>query len=445
MSNHDIVTDKLVMLTDTASGIKIEGPGWALSDFSPKSARVTPGTRVYVDILDSETSAENGRDIYAAQRILYKDFRLNHNFGVFSSAAAVVDYINARGAAVAPPQRTLTRSFSGDFNATLGSLNVLDNTAGPITVTLPETTLDDVGMDIVFYMKGAPKGGKVRFDAANTSQTINGQAAVGDDVAKADYRYSLKIYDVARAVLVDENEWIVQAADKVYAQLIYSAVTDNLELQDFETNALDFDGIPADIMGQNQPFFFAMKFNREVGDLRSNYQNLLSTDQYSIVAQPSTGLVGVGQPGGAITPLSGGPGGGKLEGWMVVSYNGSISFSVWQDGVKTMDNASYYSGMASTQPTSMTLFSRNPVAGTITNPLLFNSCSMVVIGTGTLTQEEAVAFDDSIDGWDDLPQSLKDRASDAFTFDANGCVTRKGSLTGTFRTSGGPTEYFFDT
>lgn len=435
MSAHDTV-----LLTPTDRGLDIDGPGYSI--LAGKRGIAKLGPTGLVQLIDGAASDQNERDIFRSRGTDYRDFRTISG-QTFASAEEVVSYINARTDVEAAPQRSLAGTQSSDFTAELGSLNFIDNSSGQIIITLPEVDATDVGKDILFYIKEGASTGKVRIDAANLTQTINGQAANGAEVAKADYRYSTKSYEAARVVLIDEDQWIVEAADKVYADLIYAAYTNNVDVSRFETNAIDFDGMP-NMMAENEPFFIAFKFDREVGDRSTLYQNLISTDHKSLVVQPSTGTLAVGNAGGGVSPITTGPGGGLLEGWVVITYNGSITYEMWQDGVHVLQNGGYYNGMGSDQPTSMTLFSRHASAATIANPLLFNACSMVLMGTQTLTYDEALSLDSSIDQYSDVPQAVKDKTTDAFSFSANGIVTEKGTLTGTLR-GGASSEYFFDT
>lgn len=436
MSDHteNIVTRKLVMLTYEGGKLTIEGPGWTLGGSVAKSARHTPGaSQAYIDIRNDAASDDNGRDIFAAQRIPYTEFRLNGNKTRFNSTTEVVDYINNVESAPATFSRSVAQQ-SGSFTAEIGQIAVVDNSAGPVTVTLPSATAEHVGQDILLYCQERPQNSPVTVECSDASESINGISAVGTNLPKAVYNLSNKDYTILRISVVAENQWIAAEADSSYAALVFAAFGENVTPSSGEDNAkILLQGTGTADLLEASDFWFAMKFEQSPGVGEVSNMSLLSNGNAAIGwwagegrTHGATYLNSSNQNtlGGIETTTH-----GFLEHWVVMSYDSSAGeFSMWNNGVKVVDAAT---GIPFTDGVGTGLaISGSPGLGNMAAiaPIPGLLISSIAFGAGsTLTDAEVATLTPTVVASSEMTTAIQSKTTRAVTFDANGGVNEVGT------------------
>ena len=425
MSNHNIVTSRHVMLTFEKGKLSIEGPGWRLGANDAKSARLNPRNPVYVDVRDDD------REVYVAQGIPYTYFRLNENFGSFGNSNEVIDYINN----VEEAPSTFSRSVaaqSGSFSATLGQIAVVDNTAAPVTVTLPTVTSEDVGQDILLYCKESPQNRPVTIVAADTTQTINGIAASGAEVARSVYNLSNKDYEIIRVTVIAENQFICVAADSTYAALVFAALGDDILPTSGQQNGAI--NLPNDsALVSTGDWFIGMKFESSPG--------IGYVENFSLISNGNAAIgwwAGSGRTHGAtiLTAQNQSTFGGiettthaPLEQWVLLSYDsGNNELSMWSNGTKVVD-AQSVAGLQGGVGTGVAI-GGSPGLGEMSAvaPIPGMSISSVMYSTGSfLTDDDVAEFTPTRLRVTELPNALQAKVEKAIIFDALGGVMDKGS------------------
>lgn len=431
MSNHNIVTSRHVMLSFERGKLSIEGPGWRLGPNDLKSARPNPRNPVLIDVRDED------REVFVAQGIPYTYFRLNENFGTFGDATSVVDYINNVESAPSTFSRTVAAQ-SGDFAASMGQIAVVDNTAGPVLVTLPAVTSEDVGQDILLYCQESPQNQPITIQAADTSQSINGVPAAGDNVAKAVYNLSNKDYDIIRITVIAENQFVAVAADASYAALVFAAFGEQITPDSGQANGAIQLSNETNLLNSNTDWFLAMKFEQSPG--------LGYVENFSLMSNGNASIgwwAGSGRTHGAtiLTAQNQNVLGGiettthsPLQQWVVMSYDsGTNELSMWNNGAKVVD-AQTVAGLQAGGGLGITVGGSPPLGQmSAVRPIPGMLISSIMYGLGdNLTDAEVAEFTPTRVLPTDFPTALDAKVDKAYTFDANGGVATRGGGTVSF-------------
>lgn len=202
-------TPDTVVLTTTDRGVRIDGPGFTIGDTLDARAKITQDG--LVQLIDGWASDLNNRDIFRSRGTHYTKFRTSDG-NSFASAQEVVDHITGF-TEVDDAVRDVGSERNDNFTTSFGRVEILDNSANAVNVTLPKINAYDVGKDIIMVIKEAPGTNTVRVWAANTAQTINGVPASGSDVAKAVYNTGNKTFTILTLIAISETAWMIQQPD----------------------------------------------------------------------------------------------------------------------------------------------------------------------------------------------------------------------------------------
>ncbi len=430
MPDINIVRRSHVMLTYSTRGLTIDGPGWILATTTQKSARITPGTRVYVDIRDDDASAENGKDVFIAKRIAFTEFRLDDNSGRFSTAGEVVEYINNVESAPATFSRTVAQQ-SGSFTAEMGQITVVDNAAAPLDVTLPTVTSEDIGRDIILYCKKSPAESPVNIYAADATQTINAVAAAGEQLARAVYNASLKQYAIIRITVIGENSFIAAEADASFAALVFAAFGENTTPSSGQNNGAINMPHEAGLLESTDDWWFAIKFEQSPGVGEVENMSIVSHGNFAIGwwagqgrTQGMTTLTATSQNtlNGVETTTH-----NPLEQWLVMSYDSTTGdLNAWNNGAHVViDQPISPSGTMGTGIVT----SGSPLFGEMgaIKPIPGMLVSAIMFGVGDqLTAQDVAEFTPTRYLLSSLPADVQSKANKAWSFDENGAVAALG-------------------
>lgn len=338
--------------------------------------------------------------------------------------------------------RTVQAEQNSDFTAEMGTVVVVDNSGSPIVITLPATTVADVGKDILFVFREAPGTQKITVQCPALDETINSQASAGSEVAKAVFNTSTQSYDIGRAVLVADNQWVVGGADQTFAELIYSMLTDDTNWQNSGDHRITASAVPAGTFASGAAFWFAIKLEREATAGGSDPQMLFGTNLHGLAYQDGGGAFACGNYDSAapntFNGMFGTDVGGLGPGWIVGAWDGA-SWDVWCNGAKAVDGQTGATFSATT-PTDLTF----GMSGTTTSfggyHLYQGSVGAIMVGTGAPSDAQIAELTTTVYADTDLSAGLQTLITNAWTVDGSGFVTNKGAISLTAGVGYAPTQ-----
>lgn len=292
-----------------------------------------------------------------------------------------------------------------------GAVYEIHNDTADIELILPSADTASIGKEVKLWVEHNPANHKIILKSPDTSHQINGVAADGSDVARAEFHSNHANYFRVTAQSIAENEVYVDGADTVYNTQRY--VMNFSATSDFSPYSyLELSAIPTNFLTDNADWWFAVKIEEPMRN-DSDGQVLFGSNNAFIAYQGNGAYLMTHSTSGYLQTVS--PNTIIESGeWIIYQYDSSTNYyTAWINGVKVLSATSSGVTMPTTAPTNMWFGSETGQASPPSGygyPLQTCTISNISIGSGFLSDADAALFTTSV-------------------FDTSGLVLSGGTLT----------------